>query len=96
MGSKITVSAGENEKKQVMLLQAPGALLARAAFQIIADHGSSNTNSQSSSRSFSEDTCYGAGCLLGFHSNAVLKTWVKRVLMYFEITIDKKEKQRFN
>jgi len=32
--------------------------------------------------------CWGAGHLLGFHSNRVLEVWVNRVLMYFETTID--------
>lgn len=46
--------------------------LARAAFQIIADHGSSNTSSQNSSRSFSEDTFFKAWIFW----NSMLWSWL--------------------
>lgn len=114
MGSKMTVSPGENERKQVVLLQAPAAplcspllrhrpeqlsrslLITAPAILVLKAAQAVSPKTYFLKHGYFGAGCYGAGCLLGFHSNAVFKTWVKRVLMYFEITIDKKEKQRFN
>lgn len=101
MGSKIIVGLGVNERKHTMLglscfplychrpeklfrsllIVIPAILVLKAAQAVslktyLLRHG------------YFGAVCYGAGHLLGFHSNAVLKIWVKRVLMYLGITID--------